>query len=139
MQSKDDDAHRAHADKADLARADRARAERERQASRRLLALGADGLEPRPWRPRPVPPSATDLAHFALWRSAELAPDDLLESLALLPAARAEADGLEAGLLFAARGAGLTWAQIAEAMGFNSPQACHQHFSRLTARQGGSS
>ena len=49
----------------------------------------------------------------------------------------AEVEGLEAGLLFVARSAGLTWAQIAEAMGFNSPQACQQHFSRLTTRRGG--
>jgi hypothetical protein len=36
----------------------------------------------------------------------------------------------------AARAAGLTWAQIAEAMGFRSPQACQQHYNRLSARQG---
>ncbi|WP_308113358.1 hypothetical protein [Antribacter soli] len=55
--------------------------------------------------------------------------------LALLPAARDEVEGLEAGLLFTARGAGLTWAQIADAMGYGSPQACQQRYDRLTARQ----
>lgn len=80
-----------------------------------------------------------DLAHFALWRAADLGPEDLLSALALLPAARAEVEGLEAGLLFVARSAGLTWAQMAEAMGFNSPQACQQHYTRLTARQGAES
>lgn len=93
-------------------------------------------LSARPWRPAPVPPSAVDLAQFALWRSTALAPEDLLSALTLLPAARAEVEGLEAGLLFTARSAGLTWAQIAEAMGFKSPQACQQHYIRLTARQG---
>ncbi|TGJ96964.1 DNA-binding protein, partial [Actinotalea fermentans ATCC 43279 = JCM 9966 = DSM 3133] len=92
-------------------------------------------LAPRPWQPAAVPPSAVDLARFALWRSADLPPEQLLDALALLPAARAEVDALESGLLFTARSAGLTWAQIADATGFNSPQACQQHFHRLAARQ----
>ena len=122
--------------KEEAARADQAQARREREAHERLRRLGAYQLDARPWRPAPVPPSAVDLAHFALWRSAALAPEDLLSALTLLPAARAEVEGLEAGLLFTARGAGLTWAQMAEAMGFKSPQACQQHYTRLTARQG---
>ena len=72
---------------------------------------------------------------FALWRSGDLAPEDLLSALTLMPAARAEVDGLEDGLLFVARSAGLTWAQIAEAMGFRSRQACQQHYARLAARR----
>ncbi|MBK8469819.1 MAG: DNA-binding protein [Actinomycetales bacterium] len=111
-----------------------ARARREGEAQQRLLALGADGLAARPWRPEPYPPTAVELTQFALWRSADLAPDDLLSALALLPAARAEVEGVETGLLFMARTAGLTWAQIAEAMGFRSPQACQQHYTRLSAR-----
>lgn len=118
------------------ARDDRARARREKDATERLLRQGAAALDARPWRPPPVPPSAVDLVQFALWRAADLASEDLLSALALLPAARAEIEELEAGLLFVARSAGLTWAQIAEAMGFNSPQACQQHYNRLTARQG---
>lgn len=113
---------------------DQARARREAEARARLARQGADDLVPRPWRPAPVPPSAIDLAQFALWRSADLAAPDLHGALALLPAARAEMDGLEAGLLFVARSAGLTWAQIADAMGFNSPQACQQHYTRVTNR-----
>lgn len=109
-------------------------AEREQQATEHLLGLGADDLGARPWRPVPAPPTAVDLANFALWRSAELAPDAVISALTLLPAARAEVEGLEAGLLFAARSTGLTWAQIAEAMGFNSKQACQQHYTRLSAR-----
>ncbi len=118
------------------AESDHARARREEEAQDRLLARGAAGLAARPWRPAPYPPTAVELTQFALWRSADLAPDDVLNALALLPAARAEVEGVETGLLLTARTAGLTWAQIAEAMGFRSPQACQQHFTRLTTRQG---
>ncbi|MEV0630877.1 DNA-binding protein [Nonomuraea wenchangensis] len=119
-------------------RADRAQAGREHDARRRLLRLGADALDARPWLPAPAPLSAVDLVQFAVWRNADLAPEDVLSALALLPAARAEVDGLESALLFIARSSGLTWAQMAEAMGFNSPQACQQHYTRLTAREAGS-
>ncbi|ACZ31446.1 hypothetical protein Xcel_2431 [Xylanimonas cellulosilytica DSM 15894] len=102
--------------------AERSRAAREHLATLRDEAWPA------------APPSAVDLIHLTLRRSAERTPDDLTHALTLLAEARAEVDGLEAGLLFAARGAGLTWAQIADAMGFRSPQACQQHFTRLTAR-----
>lgn len=115
--------------------ADAAQAGRERDAQTRLAHLAGDAIAPRPWRPPPVPPAAADLAHYALWRAADLDPDDLVQALTLVPAARAEVEALEAGLLFVARSAGLTWAQIADAMGFNSPQACQQHFTRLAARQ----
>lgn len=117
------------------ARADQAQAQAEADARARLMRLGADAIDARPWRPAPVPPSAVDLVQYTLHRASELAPEDLLHALTLLPAARAEVDGLEDGLLFVARSAGLTWAQIARAMGFNSPQACQQHAARLAARQ----
>lgn len=116
------------------ASADQTRARQEQAAVQRLLDRGADQLEPRPWRPPPVPPTAVDLTQHALWRGGELDEEDLRAALALLPAARAEVDGVESGLLFLARSAGLTWAQIADAMGFRSPQACQQHFTRLAAR-----
>lgn len=115
--------------------ADHLQAQRERDASQRLLDLGADGLDARPWRPSPTPPSAVDLVQFAVWRSADLEAEDLLSALALLPGARAEVEGLESALLFMARSAGLTWAQMAQALGFNSPQACQQWYTRLSARQ----
>ncbi|MBF8191560.1 DNA-binding protein [Nonomuraea sp. K274] len=124
--------------KQDIARtvhADHGQAHREHDARERLLGLGADALDARPWRPPPVPPSAVDLAQFAVWRYADLDPEDILSALALLPAARAEVEELEAALLFIARSAGLTWAQMAHAMGFNSPQACQQWYTRLAARQ----
>lgn len=112
-----------------------AHAEREHHAQGMLLDKGADQLEPRPWRLEPTPPSAVELTQYALWRSSELTPDELLGALSLLPAARAEVESVEVGLLFAARNEGLTWAQIAEAMGFRSPQACQQYVNRLSARQ----
>lgn len=118
---------------------DHSNAQRERKATGHLLALGASELPARPWRPAPAPPSAIDLVHYTLWRSAELAPDAIADALTLLPAARAELDGLETGMLFTARGAGLTWAQIADAMGFNSPQACQQYYNRLASRHGSGS
>lgn len=125
--------------KQDTAGADRRQAHREREATQHLIGRGADAIGTRPWRPAPIPPSAVDLVQYAVWRSADLATEDLMSALTLLPAARAEVDGLEAGLLFAARSAGLTWAQMADALGFNSPQACQQHYNRLTARQVGPS
>jgi len=118
------------------ARADHAQAEREQEARANLIDLGAGELAAQPWRPAPVPSSAVDLVHFALWRSADIPPEGVLSALTLLPAARAELVGLEAGLLFTARSAGLTWAQIAQAMGFNSPQACQQHYNRLSGANG---
>lgn len=118
--------------------ADYARARREGHAESRLLDKGADQLTPRPWQPDPATsPSAVDLTQYALWRSSELTPDELLGALSLLPAARVELESVEVGLLFVARSEGLTWAQIAEAMGFRSPQACQQYVNRLSARQDG--
>ncbi|MDF2709784.1 MAG: DNA-binding protein [Nonomuraea muscovyensis] len=127
MARKQDIAHSAHTD--------HVQAQREQDARERLLSLGADALDARPWRPPPAPPSAIDLVQFAVWRNTDLNPEDIRSALALLPAARAEVEGLESALLFMARSAGLTWAQMAHTMGFNSPQACQQHYTRLTARQ----
>lgn len=126
---------------------DHTHAQREREARTKLLAAGADRLDHRPWQAAPVPPSAVDLIQFFLWRSgevefgtaAEVDPeitDQAVAALQLLPAARAELDQLEVGLLFAARGLGLTWGQMARALGLNSPQACQQRLDRLTARTG---
>ena len=111
---------------------DHADAERERRARQQLLDLGATELERRPWQPEPVPPSAVDLIQFFLWKGDD--QDAALAALQLLSAARAEIDQLETGLLFAARGLGLTWAQMAQAQGLNSPQASQQRLDRLLAR-----
>ena len=116
---------------------DQAQARRESVARRLLLDRGADQLDRRPWQPGPVPPSAVDLIHFFLWqssRSIEEPGEAALAALRLLPAARAELDQLETSLMFTARGLGITWAEMARALGLNSPQACQQRLDRLTAR-----
>ncbi|MBB6568636.1 hypothetical protein [Kribbella sandramycini] len=116
-----------------MERNDHAQAQREADARHRLLDRGADQLERRPWQPAPIPPSAVDLIQFFLHSDGDR--DAALAALQLLPAARAEVDQLETGLLFAARGLGLTWAEMARALGLNSPQACQQRLDRLAARQ----
>lgn len=126
-----------HTSRGDRGLGDQAEAQHEHAAQARLLALGADQLEAREWRPTPAPPTAVDLTQFALWKSTDLGPDDLLAALALLPAARAEVEGVEIGLIFTARNEGLTWSQIAATMGFRSPQACQQYVARLSSRQDG--
>jgi hypothetical protein len=114
---------------------DQRAAQQEREARELLLASGADRLERRPWQPKPVPPSAVDLIQFFLWQSSDGSnAEAALAALQLLPAARAEIDQLETGLLFAARGLGLTWAQMATALGLKSPQACQQRLDRLITR-----
>lgn len=113
---------------------DHAQAQREADARRELLDLGADQLDRRPWQPAPVPPSAVDLIQFFL-ASNTGNREAAIAALQLLPAARAEIDQLETGLMFAARGLGITWAEMARALGLNSPQACQQRLDRLTARQ----
>lgn len=124
-----------------IARDDRTQAEKERAARAHLLALGASDLDRRPWEPPGMPPSAVDLVRHHLWSTgrddttARGDADAARSALALLPAARAELDQLETALLFTARGAGLTWAQTAEALGMNSPQACQQRFERLLVRR----
>ncbi|MCA2218205.1 DNA-binding protein [Jidongwangia harbinensis] len=123
-------------------RLDQAAAQRERAARELLTGLGAGRLDPRPWRPPPVPPSAVDLIQFFLWWSGRPDHGDdadrraaAVAALELLPAARAELDQLEAGLLFTARGLDLTWAQTAQALGLHSPQAAQQRLDRLLSRQ----
>ncbi|PCC20313.1 DNA-binding protein [Brevibacterium aurantiacum] len=118
------------------ARADRSEAPCRREGGRLLLDEAADQLHPRPWQHDTNSPSAVDLTQYALWRSSDLSTEELLGALSLLPTARAEVESAEVGLLFAARNEGLTWAQIAEAMGFRSPQACQQYVNRLSARHG---
>ena len=121
---------------------DQGAADAEARARRTLLDLGAGGLAPRPWQPAGVPPSATDLVRHYLWRSAGggLTPEEdaagALAALALVPAARAEAEQLETAALFSARAAGHTWGRMAGALGLGSPQAVQQRLDRLVSRAG---
>jgi hypothetical protein len=130
----------AHADadngQADHGQADHGQAAREADARQRLLEAGGAALPRAPWLTGRQPPSAADLIQFTLWRShaAGTGDGDLLAALALLPAARAEADQVEAALLFTARARGLSWARISQAIGLGSPQAAQQRFGRITSR-----
>jgi hypothetical protein len=139
-----------------MAESDTDQAAREADARRHLLRAGASSLPRPPWRHRNQPPPAIDLIQFALAegntrsgntggrntrpRNAggntrqDAGEEVLLAALTLLPAARAEVDQLEAGLLFAARSAGLSWPQIARALGFASAQAAQQRFDRVSGR-----
>jgi hypothetical protein len=111
-------------------------AAREANARRELLEAGASSLPRPPWLRAPQPPPAAALIRFALWRAArgDLGQQALLAALALLPAARAEMDQIEAALLLAARSGGLAWPQISRAMGLASAQAAQQRFDRVSGR-----
>ena len=76
--------------------------------------------------------------HVALWCARTGAADDehLLAALALLPAARAELDQVETATMFCARSLGMTWGELARAMGLRSPQAAQQRLDRLASRYG---
>ena len=115
---------------------DEGQAAREADACGRLLDAGASTLPRAPWLRRSQPPSAVDLIRFVLWRSGtkDLGEDELLAALALLPAARAEVDQMEAALLFTARAGGLSWPRISRALGLGSAQAAQQRFDRVTGR-----
>lgn len=102
-----------------------------------LTQAGADSLPRRPWQHPRQPVSDADFVRFAAWsaRDADATdPATVLAGLRLLAAARAELDQVESGLLFAARGADMTWTQIAEALGLGSAQAAQQRLSRVLAR-----
>lgn len=107
-------------------------------ARRHLMAIGAGDLPRLPWMVGNEPHDDATLIRYALWRANSgvglNVPEDLYAALRLLESARAEMDGLEAGLLFVARAEGLTWPQIAEHLGVRSPQAAQQRFGRVTSR-----
>ncbi|WP_246060167.1 DNA-binding protein [Herbidospora galbida] len=64
----------------------------------------------------------------------EVDASDLTAALTLMPLVRGEMDQLEASLLLIARGRGLTWQEIANALGLGSPQAAKQRYERLAGR-----
>jgi hypothetical protein len=110
------------------------------QARAVVNAAGAAGLERRPWQAGRRPATDGDLVRFVAWscRDAETTdPAVLVAGLRLLASARAELDQVEAGLLFAARGAGMTWPQVADALDLGSAQAAQQRLSRVLARTSG--
>ncbi|WP_432994470.1 DNA-binding protein [Dactylosporangium sp. CA-233914] len=118
---------------------DQAAGDLERRARDRLSARGGNDLPRLPWLADGQPHDAVTLIRQALWRAGtdrgalEL-PDDLIAAITLLAAARAELDQLEAGLLFAARAEGLTWAQLARPLGLRTAQAAQQRHERVLGR-----
>jgi hypothetical protein len=103
------------------------------RARERLMARGGRDLPRLPWLAAGQPHDAVTLIRQALWR-ADADREDLRAALALLAAGRAELDQMEAGLLFTARAQGLTWTQIADALGLHSAQAAQQRHERVVAR-----
>jgi len=61
--------------------------------------------------------------------------DDLSAALTLVPELRGELDELEIGLVEMARGRGMTWAEVAFALGLGSAQGAHQRHDRLSQRR----
>jgi hypothetical protein len=109
------------------------------QARAVVNAAGAAGLERRPWQADRQPAADSELVRFVAWSCRDAGTTDpavLQAGLRLLPSARAELDQVEAGLLFAARAAGMTWPQIAAALHLGSAQAAQQRFHRVLARMG---
>jgi hypothetical protein len=108
------------------------------RARTRVNAAGADQLDGRPWQRRGQPASDGDLVRFVAWLAREpgVDPQVVAAGLQLLGSARAELDQIEAGLLFAARTAGMTWPEVAGALGLGSAQAAQQRAGRVAARLG---
>ena len=105
-----------------------------------LAAAGGSNLEPRPWQHAHQPVSDGELVRLAAWKAADrdVDPEVLSAGLGLLGAARAELDQIEAALLFAARAGGMTFQEIAAALGLGSGQAAQQRMSRVLNRLTGS-
>jgi hypothetical protein len=101
-----------------------------------LNGAGVRDLDRRPWQQGSQPASDMDAVRLAAWRatSPEVAPEVVVAGLALLDSARAELDQIEAALLFAARAEGLTFQDIASAIGVTSQQAAQQRMARVQAR-----
>lgn len=101
-----------------------------------LRHVGGADLAPRPWQHGAQPAGDADLVRLAAWRAsdASVGSEVVTAGLGLLAAARAELDQVEAALLFAARGAGMTYQEIAAALGLGSGQAAQQRMARVLSR-----
>lgn len=107
-------------------------------ARQHLQATGAQDLPRSPWQHPAEPPEAATLLRFALWRANRpgrtTSLEELTAALSLIETARSDLDSLEAALLLTARAEGMTWAEVAEALGLRSPQAAQQRFQRISQR-----
>lgn len=104
---------------------------------RRVLEqVGAAELTPRPWQLEGQRVSDAELVRIAARKagSPNVATEIVAAGLGLLASARDELDQIEAGLLFAARAEGMTFQQIAGALGLGSGQAAQQRMARLVGR-----
>lgn len=106
-----------------------------------LGAAGGDRLSARPWQHPEQPVSDCDLVRLAAWEASNesVGTDVVTAGLGLISTARAELDQVEAGLLFAARAAGITFQEMAMALGLGSGQAAQQRMSRVLGRLDGQS
>src|ERR1700761_1749832 len=124
--------------------APKARAEREYTALFRLHERHADTPARRdrgrlPWlsRPHEAVSLLVGLAAGGLVAEDGEEPVDAADftaALTLMPLVRAEVDQLEASLLLIARGQGMTWQELAFALGLGSAQAARQRYERLALR-----
>lgn len=107
-------------------------------ARRQLLQAGAENLPRMPWSPGNISPDDATLLRFAMWRAnstvGEASHDEIHAALALLKSAHSDLEALESGLILIARGEGMTWAEIAQDLGFKTPQAAQQRFQRVSDR-----
>ena len=101
-----------------------------------LRRAGGTDLVPRPWQRGAQPADDVDLVRLAAWRASDpgVRSEVVTAGLGLLAAARAELDQVEAALLFAARGAGMTYQEIAATLGLGSGQAAQQRMARVLSR-----
>lgn len=103
-----------------------------------LRAAGARELPRAPWQHPAEPPEASSLLRLALQRANAAAghasASELTAALSLIETARSDLDTLEVALLLTARAEGLTWGQIARALGLRSPQAAQQRYQRISQR-----
>lgn len=108
----------------------------ELDAHRAVLRGRGNDLPQQPWQREGQPAGDADLVRLAARQAADptVDPATVLAGLGLLDSARAELDQVEAALLFAARAAGLTFQQIAEAIGVRTQQAAQQRMARVLAR-----
>ncbi|MBN6056295.1 hypothetical protein JYK22_30490, partial [Nonomuraea sp. RK-328] len=75
-----------------------------------------------------------DASHDADTEAPEVRPEDLTDALRMMVPIRRSIDSMEYNAIAAARKAGLTWRQLADALVLDSPQAAQQRFQRLGDR-----
>ncbi|MEW9555841.1 hypothetical protein [Nonomuraea sp. NPDC050783] len=110
-------------------------------ARTRLLDRFGTGDRPRPQDPAAPPVPATELVRLVLEAAhdpgdgaPEVGPEDLADALQMIVPIRRSIDSMEYQAVAAARRAGLTWRQVADALALESPQAAQQRFQRLAVR-----